>query len=217
MSRVLWVCVILLLWTNVSRASPQLSDGFAPVSGADLDIRQPFVPAPSSTPLTSSRDAPVDMAFERARYRKARRMHRVGVIMTVVGGITVIPLSAMASGGVFARTGSAAAVLGLLSVASGGSYFIGGIVSSVASFTAVRVVNRVFGLGVSSQFAIGGMVASSVGWLAIPLVIGGFAPIIGVICAAVQFRHIDRALDSAGISQLHLSPTPNGLALSLRF
>ncbi len=100
-----------------------------------------FTPAPSgasSSPSTApalgqALASPQEMARQRDRYERGRKMHRTGNIMTVVGAAAFLPLSYGLLVTAFDGSTVLATVFGIGVVGSIGSYFAGGIVSSVGA------------------------------------------------------------------------------------
>lgn len=180
--------------------------------------------APSSGEAVSTqaaRDAqpasPQEMARMRDAYDRGLRLHRVGNITTLVGGIAVVPLSLGIIASAWSGNGGLTAVLGVGVVGAVGAYYTGGFLSSLGAFNSTRAMNAAFGTDVSTGFAIGGMVSSTAGVLLTPFGLGAFAPIVGIILGSVQIRNVKRALDDLGVADFEIAPTPQGFALSLRF
>jgi hypothetical protein len=241
----MWVTVLgAVLLAGSAQAAPDLSAAYAkPVwmqsavmvrtelAQDDLDKpegetsgeRDPFSPAPigqatsSRTPLQGEPASPQEMARPRDRYERGRALHRAGNITTLVGGIAVLPLTLGFVASAWNGNNGAASLLGVGMVASVGAYYTGGILSSLGALNATHAVNAAFGTQVRTDFAIGGLVSSTAGILLTPIVLGGFAPIVGIICGVVQLQQVDRALAELGVSEFHISPTPQGFAMSMRF
>lgn len=192
-------------------------------SSQEAGSRDTFTPAPMGE-TTSSRTliqgepaSPEEMARQRDRYERGRALHRAGNITTVVGGVAVLPLTIGFIAAAFNDNAGAASVLGVGMIASVGAYYTGGVLSSLGALNATNAVNTAFGVNVNNQIAIGGIISSTAGIVLTPFVLGGFAPIVGIICGVVQLQQVDRALHEIGVVDFQIAPTPNGFAMSMRF
>ena len=244
MRRVLGSVVWAVCLATSAQAAPDLSAAYAkPVwmqtammvrtelAQDDLDKpegetsgeRDAFSPAPIGE-STSSRSlfqgepaSPEEMARQRDRYERGRSLHRAGNITTLVGGVAVLPLTLGLVAAGFSGDPGLTAVFGVGLVGAVGAYYTGGILSSLGALNATHAVNAAFGTQVRTDFAIGGLVSSTAGILLTPIIFGGFAPIVGIICGVVQLQQVDRALRDIGVAEFHIVPTPRGFAMSMRF
>jgi hypothetical protein len=185
--------------------------------------RAPFSAAPlgeaSSNPSIAFAEpaSAEEMAYQRDRYERGRSLHRAGNIATLIGGVAGLPLTFGFVVSALDGNDGLAAVMGVGLVGAVGAYYTGGILSSLGALNATRAVNAAFGTDVRTDLAVGGIVASSAGILLTPFVLGGFAPIVGIICGVVQLQQVDKALKDIGVAEFHIAPTPQGFAMSMRF
>ncbi len=158
-----------------------------------------------------------EMARQRDLYDSGRALHRAGNISTLVGGLLVVPLALGTFAAAWGGNDGTAGILAVGTVGAAGAFYAGGILSSVGALKATRAMNAAFGMNVPTDLAVGGIVSSSAGILLTPLVVGGFAPIVGIICGVLQLQQVNRALHSIGVADFQIAPTPQGFAMSMRF
>lgn len=213
----MWMQTAMMVRTELS------SDDSDKPEAEQADEREAFSAPPvgertsNRVPIAAQPASPQEMAYQRERYERGLSLHRAGIITTIVGGVAVLPLTVGFIGTAFGGNSTLGAVFGIGLVGAAGAYYTGGFLASLGAFNATRAMNSAFGTQISTGVSIGGMVASSAGILLTPIFLGGFAPIIGIICGVVQIQQVKRALGDLGVAEFRIAPTPNGFAMSMRF